>query len=266
MIPASIYKYESLSHQSLENLKAQGIYFGSPLKFNDPYDCALFPNILTLSDQQIDQLRRKYLEDPRISEKARNQLIEASLELLRQSFMSTGHLAVNDLINLFLKSKGVACFSERNDDLLMWSHYGGHYKGFCLEFSTKFEPFEKLRKVTYRKDIPSVDIAPILLTDNDDQILDLFFTKSEAWSYEAEWRVVHNVVGTRYTYPEECLTGVYFGPDISDESMEIICLILGGQNEIVSFWRGHRSKTEFSVLFEKFTYTSYLEAKRKGLL
>jgi hypothetical protein len=54
---AVLYKYEAFSTQSLLNLKKQIIYFGSPLHFNDPYDCALTPNIVEPSDEEIVQVR-----------------------------------------------------------------------------------------------------------------------------------------------------------------------------------------------------------------
>ena len=40
-VPPKLYKYEAFSAQSLLNLKSQVLYFGPPLNFNDPYDCAL---------------------------------------------------------------------------------------------------------------------------------------------------------------------------------------------------------------------------------
>ncbi len=46
--PKKLYKYEAFTEQSLKNLKAQAIYFGSPKNFNDPYDCALTPVITPL--------------------------------------------------------------------------------------------------------------------------------------------------------------------------------------------------------------------------
>lgn len=265
-VPPYLYKYESLDSQSLENLKGQVLYFGSPLQFNDPYDCALFPNIRLPSDEEVEQIRRAFLEDTNTPNKQRTELLVASTDTLRQTFLHAGRSALEHIVADFLQMKGVTCFSECNDDLLMWSHYGGRYKGFCLEFSTAFSPFDKIKKVVYRKDLPTIDIAPLLVSDNHDQVLELFHTKSDVWAYEAEWRGIHAEVGTSYVYPTECLTGVYFGPDISDESLEIICLILGGQNEKVKLWRGKRSATEFKVLFEQFTYTSHLDAKRRGLL
>ncbi len=172
---------------------------------------------------------------------------------------------IKDAIEGFLLQRGVTCFSEVNDDLLMWSHYGGRYKGICLEFDARFDPFHRVTKVRYVKRLPEIDITRLLVTRDFDPVIELFCTKSLSWAYEREWRALHEVAGTSYGYPAEALTGVYFGPDIDDESLEIVCLILAGQNETVRLYRGTRSDTEFKVDFSEFTYTSFLDAKRRGL-
>jgi len=265
-LPAHLYKYESLSAQTLTNLKGQILYFGSPLGFNDPYDCALTPNIRSPTDDEIESIRQSYLNDPKTPAPAREQFTRSSIAALRKILVESGRSALHQAISAFLQNRGVTCFSERNDDLLMWSHYGGRYRGLCLEFSTASEAFSKIRPVRYVDSIPSIELAPLLLGNDFDPVSELFCIKSSAWSYEKEWRAIHAVAGTQFTYLSEALTGVYFGPDIDTKSMEIVCLVLSGQNERVRFWRGRRSTTEFKVLFEEFTYTSYLEAKRKGLL
>lgn len=264
-MPSCLYKYEPFTQQSLENLKAQSIYFGSPSGFNDPYDCAFLPHIRTPSDAEVESIREVYLHDPATPELARKQFEVSSTEQLREIFLREGRSVLDHAVQEFLTKRGVSCFSERNDDLLMWSHYGGRHKGFCLEFDTSHTPFEKIMKVKYSQTLPVVDIAPLLASDNYEQVLELFTTKAEAWRYECEWRAVHAEAGTLYTYSAESLTGVYFGSEISDQALEIVCLILQGQNEGVRFWRGRRNPTIFKVDFEPFTYTSYLRAKSMGL-
>ncbi|WP_366929390.1 DUF2971 domain-containing protein [Polaromonas sp.] len=151
----------------------------------------------------------------------------------------------------------------------MGSHYGGRYTGFCLEFATASAAFEKVMQVRYRNDFPSINLVPILQPEGDDPdclVSQLFCTKSDSWKYEAEWRAIHAQTGTKFVYDSECLTGIFFGPDISQDSLKIICLILGGRNESVKFWRGRRSTTEFKVVFAHFVYTPTIEAKRRGLL
>lgn len=264
--PPSLYKYEAFSTQSLLNLKKQIIYFGSPLNFNDPYDCALTPNIIEPTDSEIVQVRDNYLKSTDIPAKARQEFETTSLSQLRATLMRAARAGFRGIVDEFLSKRGVACFSERNDDLLMWSHYGGKYKGFCLEFDTESEPFQKVNPVRYVPSLPPLSVAEILLDRDFHPVLELFCTKADAWKYEREWRAIHASVGTEFGYPSSALSSVYFGPDIDAHSLEVICLVLAGQNETVRFWQGQRSSTEFKVVFKSFTYSSHLEAKRRGLV
>jgi Protein of unknown function (DUF2971) len=264
--PTFLYKYEALSTQSLLNLKSQIIYFGSPLNFNDPYDCALTPNIEIPADSEIETIRQHYLKQDQLPGKSRQELETLGAAMLGEGFRKATQDALDIAIQEFLTTKGVACFSERNDNLLMWSHYGGHYKGFCLQFATSSEAFQKISKVRYSPVLPRINVAEILLDPKFQLVQKLFCTKSEAWAYEEEWRAIHHVAGTKFGYPPDTLAGIYFGPDIDRQSLEIVCLILAGQNPHVKLWRGHRSTTEFRVLFENFTYSSHLDAVRSGLV
>jgi len=264
--PAKLYKYQPFDTQALENLKNQVIYFGSPLRFNDPYDCSARPKFKQLSDSEVELARIRYLARTDVPIEARWQFEASDCDQLRDTLIRTASASIQNFIDNFLETNGVSCFSERNDNLLMWSHYAQHGKGFCLEFSGQHETFKLIRPVSYRDSIPELDLAPILLDDNFDAVLNLFFSKSADWKYEQEWRAIHTAAGTAYTYSSDVLTGVYFGSEMSLAAMEIIALTLMGQNEDVTLWRGHRSQSRYGIDFEKVTYTPHLEAKRKGLI
>ena len=62
--PKYLYKYEAISKQSLENLKNQIIYFASPSKFNDPFDCAINPRIPEISDEDIKIVSSLFSQSP----------------------------------------------------------------------------------------------------------------------------------------------------------------------------------------------------------
>jgi len=263
--PARIFKYEAFTARSIQNLKEQIIYFGSPQNFNDPYDCAIPANIKEPTDQDVDRIRSHYLAKSTLDQSQKKQFETLILSELRKQFTTAGKGAVEE-IHAFLKTKGISCFSDRNDSLLMWSHYGGYGKGFCLEFDTAFPEFKNLRMVSYTNDMPQIDIVPILCDNNHEQVEQLYCTKAKDWEYEQEWRCIHQKAGTAYHYPTEALTGIYFGPDIEFSSFEIICLILNGQNEKIKKWMGCRCKSTFSVDFTEVNYMSHLEAKHKGSL
>ncbi|ACF10452.1 hypothetical protein Cpar_0023 [Chlorobaculum parvum NCIB 8327] len=267
-LPAKLYKYEPFSTQSLENLKAQAIYFGSPLGFNNPYDCATNPVVLKPSAQEAESARQHYLSDKTTPQEAKLKFEQMPVNDLQEMLYRIGTEAISSNVERFGKERGVSCFSEINDDLLMWGHYGGKYKGFCLEFSTEHNPFSQAHQVKYVDRVPEASVIPFLTGSElelDNAAKDLYLIKSKSWYYEKEWRIVHKDVGTRYHYEPNALTGVYFGPEIPNEALEIIALILRGQNPHVKLFRGERSKSEFKVDFTEIGYLTHLEAKNRGL-
>lgn len=267
-IPAKLYKYEPFSTQSLENLKAQAIYFSSPLGFNDPYDCATNPVVLKPSAQEAESARQHYLSDKTTPQKAKLKFEQMPIDELQEMFHRTGAEVISSTVERFGKERGITCFSEIYDDLLMWGHYGGKYKGFCLEFSTDHMPFSNAKPVKYVDRVPKTSALPFLTEswpDEADKAAHFFLIKSKSWKYEKEWRIVHKDVGTRYHYEPNALTGVYFGPEIPNEALEIIALILRGQNPHVKLFRCERSKSEFKVDFTEIGYLTHLEAKNRGL-
>ncbi len=50
---------------------------------------------------------------------------------LRGMFLRSSEVVIKDAQERF-STHGISWFSEVNDELLMWSHYGGKNKGFCL--------------------------------------------------------------------------------------------------------------------------------------
>ncbi len=264
-VPETLFKYEPLTYQSIHNLKSQIVYFGSPKQFNDPYDCAIVAEIDDLSDDEVIRVRDMYLSRPNLPAEARSQMLSEPVEIMHQRLVKSSNDVLTKEREKFLNTRGVTCFSEIKDDLLMWAHYGGKYRGFCLEFHTAYLGQEKWRKVQYVDQEPRISVVPIVVDHDVTQLLDLFCTKSRAWAYEREWRCIHNEVGTPYSYEAKALKAIYFGPEIDRQSLEILCLILKGQNPDVELWQGRRRRG-FKVEFERiFGYTSHAEAKGLGI-
>jgi hypothetical protein len=92
---------------------------------------------------------------------------------------------VADAVKMMMKSNwyGCICFSRDPVCVQMWAHYASSHSGYCVEY---YRPDSFLlsafcRPVLYRRNMPE-------LTDKND-IDRLFWTKSEIWEYEAEWRL-----------------------------------------------------------------------------
>lgn len=262
--PDKLYKYEQVSVQSLLNLKNQVLHFGAPANFNDPYDCAINARVAEPSDKDVETFRKKYSKNDEIPLQIRLNLEVLPRADLKEWLVKIAQRSMNQVAEDSIQKRGVTCFSEVNNELLMWSHYANKYTGFCMEFDTSYEPFSKVRKVNYQTTMPSLSMTDALLNNNYEQFLDLFCIKSEAWAYEREWRCIHREASKNWHYESEALTAVYFGPEIDRGVIEIICLILQGQNSKVSFWQGERSNEAFAVEFKRVEYINYLKAKDLG--
>ncbi len=268
-IPEKLYKYHSFDVQSISNLKNQKIYFSDPTLFNDPYDCALDFKLKQLEIDDYEKLLEYYIPNrdfPLVQKEALEQVLKKlkegesierfpALRSIEES-LKASLLKIRELN--FMKT-GVSCFSECKDDILMWSYYADGHKGFCLEFETSFDPFKRAMPVKYRQEFPEMEITKILWDKNPEITFEPLLTKFVDWSHEKEYRVFHQESGVAFGYPSESLTGIYFGPEIKFEHIEIIALILRGQNPSVKLYQGHRSKEKFKIDFEEVFYTSYLE-------
>ncbi len=65
-------------------------------------------------------------------------IIADSVEITKTEIFfdfSLFEVEIQRLSDKFLKNSYVTCFSEANDDFLMWSHYASKHSGVCLEFS-----------------------------------------------------------------------------------------------------------------------------------
>ena len=129
----------------------------------------------------------------------------------------------------FLQNSSAICFSETNNNFLMWSHYATKHSGICLEFtlenpklpykydakseiSEKFQQdfavwknrgiilTEHINKVTYQSKQPYINFfqfAFIFIKENDFseddvnyEFSEMFSLKTTPWKYEKEWRSV----------------------------------------------------------------------------
>lgn len=194
MKPKYLYKYQPFSIESLVNLKNREIWFSMPAKFNDPYDCAIEIGTSPISEEECYKLFKKYRE------KKKDQIIY-DLDYLTNGKPNEKfkEKVQNGLLNAFkdrkktmLYDRGVACFSEINNNLLMWSHYANGHRGFCLKFDTRFEPFKtNVKKIQYRNYVPSVSPANVLMGNVEKVMMPMITIKSSQWSYEKEWRLFH---------------------------------------------------------------------------
>ncbi len=271
-VPSRLYKYQPFNTQTLANLKQASIWFSAPINLNDPYDCALAgvdPDKLSDSDFQaaLDYVLRRRQIAPKL--KAEMCPDGTPTPQFRETLVNSLQDAFEWQRKIRREQRGIACFSEHFDDIMMWSHYADGHRGFCLEFDTLIMPFSTAKQVSYRDTFPSVPVNLLFADhaaghdDSDNELLlDAFvLTKAPCWSYEREWRVMHMEASKLYTYGYHALTGLYFGAAMPNEQKEIISLVLHGAP--TQFHEMLRDDRSFRLHSRPVTYTPYVYQPRQ---
>ena len=96
---------------------------------------------------------------------------------------------VRMLVEHHNKNTGMICFGKTWQNPVMWAHYAEKHKGVCLGFSIASSV---ISEVNYTDRKIDVDVGLYLPSGglSADLIKKTLLTKSTAWQYEAEWRVL----------------------------------------------------------------------------
>ncbi len=261
--PPKLYKYQPYTVQTIDNLKNRLLWFSKPGKFNDPFDCKISFKIQEMTQDYLqllfekvrNQEHNKLAFDAKFSQEGRPN------DNFKSEVVSNSDKFFSDYVNGMIQHQGVACFSEKVDDILMWAHYADGHRGFCLEFDTTYDPFPKAFPVTYSDALPTLNPTDILIRNLYDPMMAIMTTKSSGWSYEKEWRIFHNEGDKKYVVEVPALTGVYFGCAMPFIHIEIIALILRGSP--TQLYEMKRSKKEFKVSFKPVDYKPFDYSKKQ---
>src|SRR5260221_11391867 len=118
--PKTIYKYSRINEFVFQQLTNNEFWFSNPQDFNDPYDCNIGFSKKEYSEGEI----QAFWEGANASEEIKNQSIKdwiTDQSLIEKSLFVP--------IRNLLREKGLACFTSKNDSILMWSHYADSHKG-----------------------------------------------------------------------------------------------------------------------------------------
>ena len=227
--PKTLYRYRSCSDNNIDSFRTGSIYAGKASKFNDPYDSVLFCEL----SQLVENIRDSYI---RHGGEMTPEWID-NFEQLKPQF--------EILLEKWRDSVKIACFSESQKNMLMWSHYADYHKGFVVEYdiehwdALKFNcdigqrqreglPIYNLQPVFYEtRRTDATQWAGYLLINYlgipNDGIPDIniaektYLVKSDDWQYENEWRIIF-----QDSHENDSITiqkdpiAIYYGSQISD--------------------------------------------------
>jgi hypothetical protein len=144
-------------------------------RFNDPFD--VNPAVdMDLSDEEFELLWLQTGETKKMS-------LQEFVQRMRADIPAAEEELKQHIYDMNNSTFGVACFTERDNDPLMWAQYGERHKGAIIGFDAACGIMEKARPVDYRKNRYVLRLG--------EKFGGAFLrVKSEVWKLEAEWRLV----------------------------------------------------------------------------
>ena len=170
--PSTLCKYRIWSDDFHKRaITDNELFFSSPKKFNDPYDCGLpFRQHPNNSDPvvikfMVERTALNKFPELKYDKKALEEKCARQLFLIQQNpeswFEMNWGLKPENLNEIF----GVLSLTPHTNNYLMWSHYSNSHKGFCIEFDTR-KLVESIgghfQQVQYEKEIPFISITDTL--------------------------------------------------------------------------------------------------------
>jgi len=282
-----LFKYTPIE-TALIILEKRTLRFTDPKKlfFNDPFDCNsnLIHQDTNLVEEFFPEIRDNIIKNT-INKKSC--LYEISIKY-NQYYRNSGttenadkHLKslIKFNINNYLKSTlpkvntiaknladyYISCFSEVNDNILMWSHYAKSHTGLVLKFKQINNNFFcASKKVCYSKYMPSFLDRNILINHlvggehliNIERIFHhLWYTKSIDWEYEKELRVIIPATQQKqkslgyadYSFAKDDLSAIYLGCRINEERRSQIINIINTNFPNAEIYQMTVDKKEFKI-------------------
>ena len=283
----NFFKYYT-AESSILTLENNTRKWSTPLLFNDPFDNHFDLYFEDLSEELAYELAIRYIKIVTSSELLDEDQLNAlapDVSQMRSMCMNNPALInINELKsclpnNMLRKMRNavdkiprvntdvrkqmadtlIFCVSESCDNILMWSHYAKNHTGAVIEFLSLHEedsPLRAAQPVHYSKILPRVKFADIFIFDtiHTEAHKIITLTKSEAWEYEKEWRVISTLRDKMQSYqllpfaPEE-VGAVYLGCRICKTHKEKIIQITREKYPSAKIFQAEKHQTEFALNF-----------------
>jgi len=220
---------------TIENLANSQLFFRRPDKFNDPYDSRTYWCLNGKREKHINHLMHDYGFTQEKSEHIIDDAIDQGTMTINGDLICYDPAVEINLdfngyswkdLHGYSQKKSlpkVCCFSGKDDNILMWSHYADSHQGICLRFRSEKDwdnelgeyylefdsrdnslplqsaivyPFrnlyhkKKFLTVTYEKKDEICPIVNYFDTDSDLKITKCLLNKFCDWHYEEEYRMI----------------------------------------------------------------------------
>lgn len=217
-----LYKYRSVDVDNKKSremtrslLVDEDIWFASASEFNDIFEMDFRIQLPGSKDFSEGLKRHAHLFMQMKLSPAKRLLHQQRTLRMQPVFTKEIETDIRKSIDLTL---GLHCLSEdpRND--LLWSHYGGANKGFCIQYAVYADPiFFLANKVNYIDERVTV---PFFSEKSERPQAHLY--KKKVWSYEKEWRLAFLDVKGKMRLEKNSVVGVIVGAQASRATINLI--------------------------------------------
>jgi len=233
----TLWKFKPINKYLIESLVNRSLYFAKPDTLNDPFDCKIdLKKVLTKAESSATGDKKNFLKsllnDPQFFE----------------NWKTT------------FDNVGVCSFSRVNSDRLLWSHYADEYRGVCLEYkfqesyflSTEFD-LTAAGNVEYLTE-PLTDwlkSAPMERHSFVEGLIHKYLkTKSTAWEYEKEARIIRSNHGS-FQLGDNFLRYVYFGLQTPQADIDLVTKLAQYYSGCTNFAQLIPDETDFGFTVKK---------------
>jgi hypothetical protein len=258
-LPKLLYKFRDCrANGHMDILTKSTIYFASPSNFNDIFDCKIPIVDGSSHEEHYERLLHKLMHQQKLDQIDYFDKYDLfnSINLKGKLIMSKfstpfKKTSINEFYEAYLDiSTGVLSLTSNHENILMWGHYAAEHSGFCIGFSTKH--LLKLNahyigKVRYSKKYSS--IYPNV--DDDKNIINMFFVKSQNWKYENEYRIIWKDIESRIVkIDKKAIQEIYLGYRIG-HFKNLFLKLKAKLLPHVNIYEAEKDDEEFKLRFKK---------------
>ncbi len=253
-----IYKFRSFDPERPDRLARifthHELYFPKPAELNDPFECrpiARPPRLNSWADRwRVERSARKLLVKYGTPKKLAKARAKSATD---PEFMKLRAQEMTDQLPVDMQEYRICSFSATWEPILLWSHYADAHRGICIGFSVNNDDMGSAMQVSYSEELPSIEYFD---RNEEETLKALILTKSSAWRYEEEFRMVSKeppihpqiqLVNQRYNFPANRLVEVILGCEATQNLEDRVRGWIANYGTPVRLFRTSRSKEKFSL-------------------
>ena len=252
-----LHKYLSLEGQKLDyalsTISDETFYMQLSANFNDPFDC-LFTPMAVPNNRDIREFRKLHAKKIALAKNLgpyeTRQVEKRVLKLSPKAIVEE----LNAIVTEQTSTTGVCCFSELNDNMLMWSHYANSHSGILITIDPNFSKNEILlvMPVNYVRERPKVELPRENPSELSEQIVQkILYSKAECWDYEKEWRIIslrkHGVI----KFPPNIVSSITLGAKITGADRKAVIEANLKRKTPLQINQAHLADNEFQIVIEE---------------